>query len=153
MALYDSYARLASLCKALLIEIFIYYLYIPKIYTKMEDLYYNTILCTNCNKKTVKTAVIKDGFKIRALKCPNCNKEWYHPLDMQRYKNFQELKNKEFSVKLRMVGNSFCVSIPKEIIEFEERFALLEKEIDNLIRMSLEEPGKLSLFFSKKIKE
>lgn len=119
----------------------------------MEDLYYNTILCTNCNKKTVKTAVIKDGFKIRTLKCPNCNKEWYHPLDLQRYKNFQELKNKEFSVKLRMVGNSFCVSIPKEIIEFEERFALLEKEIDNLIRMSLEEPGKLSLFFSKKIKE
>ncbi len=119
----------------------------------MEDLYYNTILCTNCNKKTVKTAIIKNGFSIRVLKCPNCNKEWYHPLDMQRYKNFQELKNKEFSVKLRMVGNSFCVSIPKEIIEFEERFVLLEKEIDNLIRMSLEEPGKLSLFFSKKIKE
>ncbi len=96
---------------------------------------------------------IKDGFKIRTLECPECKKQWYHPLDLQRYKNFRTLRDKEFRVKLRMVGNSFCVSIPKEIIEFEEKFARLEKEIDNLIRMSLEEPGKLSLFFQRGIKK
>ena len=115
----------------------------------MEDIFNNTILCNNCQEKTTDLAVFKEGFRLRAKKCPNCNKITYHPVDLAEYNNFNILKHKEFQVKLRMVGNSYTVSIPKEIIEFHEE---LNKEIDKLIKLSLEEPGKLSLFFNNFIR-
>ena len=62
------------------------------------------------------------------------------------------LRNRDFQVKLRMVGNSFSVTIPREIIEFEEKFRQIEKEMDKMIHMSLQEPGKLTLFFKKDIR-
>ncbi len=113
----------------------------------MADIFENTILCNSCNKKTVKKEIIKDGFIIRTAECPNCNKRWFHPLDLQEYENFQKLKSRTFQVKLRVVGNSYTVSIPREIIDFEEE---MEREIDEMISMILEEPKKLSLFFQKK---
>lgn len=134
------------LCKACLREIFIYYLCIPTVYT-MADIFENTIVCDQCNKKTEKGHLIKEGFRLRAWRCKECNKEWLHPLDLQDYKNFSKIRNKNFSVKLRLVGNSYTVSIPREIIEFEEE---MQKEINQIIKMTLEEPEKLSLFFSGK---
>lgn len=115
----------------------------------MEDIFNTTILCDKCNIKTKKITIIKDGFKIRALECPKCKKKWFHPLDYRNYKDFINLTKRDFQVKLRMVGNSFSVTIPKEIIEFEEKFKQLEKEMDKMIHMSLTEPGKLMLFFKK----
>jgi len=116
----------------------------------MADIYENTILCENCNKKTVKGFAIKNGFKIRSWKCPSCNKVWYHPSDMQEYENFQKIKNQTFQVKLRMVGNSYTISIPREIIEFEEE---MHRKINEMISMTMEEPTKLSIFFSKEIRK
>jgi DNA-directed RNA polymerase subunit RPC12/RpoP len=104
----------------------------------------NQILCGNCGKKTRKKIVVKDGFKLRAVECPNCGKKWFHPVDYNEYKKFLNIKSREFKVKLRMVGNSFCVSIPKEVINFEE----IEKKMNQMIKMSLEEPRKLSLYFT-----
>jgi transposase-like protein len=116
----------------------------------MTDIFDNPILCNECNIKTRKTYVNKEGFTLRTLECPKCGKQWTHPLDLQDYENFNKIKNKQFQVKLRMVGNSYTVSIPREIIEFEEEF---NREIAKIIHMSLEEPEKLTLFFSKKIRK
>mgnify|MGYP006865048817 CR=1 FL=1 len=58
------------------------------------------------------------------------------------------MRKKDYSVKLRLVGNSYTVSIPKEIIDFQEN---IFEEMNSLIKMSLESPEKLSLFFSKKL--
>jgi len=113
----------------------------------MADLFNNKVLCNNCNKVMDKGFTIKDGFKLRFLQCPKCNSRIYHPLDIKEYNDFNEMKKKEWEVKLRMVGNSYTVSIPKEIIEFEEQF---QREMENIIRMTLEEPTKLSLFLCKK---
>ena len=114
----------------------------------MKDPFENPILCNDCNVKIEKTLAIKSGFKLRAFECRNCGKVWYHPLDMQNYKNFVSLRKRNFQVKLRYVGNSFCVSIPREIIEFEAIEREIDKKIGKMISMMLEEPGKLSLFFS-----
>ena len=114
----------------------------------MNDIFNTTILCDRCNTKTDKTLVIKDGYKLRSLKCPNCSKIWHHPADLEKLKRFQKLKNKIYRVKLRMVGNSYTISIPKEIINYHEE---LQKDINTLISLSLEEPEKLSIFFSKRI--
>ena len=70
-------------------------------------------------------------------------------MDLEKFKQFDQLKNKPFQVKLRLVGNSYIVSIPREIIDFQEE---MHREINELINMTLEEPEKLSLFFSRKIR-
>ena len=114
----------------------------------MADLFNTTILCEDCNRKTNKGEIFRDGFRLRYWECNNCSKRWLHPLDEEDYKNFQALKQKEFQVKLRMVGNSYTVSIPREIIEFEEE----NRELTKLINLNLEEPGKISIFFRKRIK-
>ena len=115
----------------------------------MEDIFNTTILCNNCNRETKKSYIEKEGFSIRARECPQCKKTWFHPADLQDYENFLKLKNKNFQVKLRYVGNSYAVSIPREIIRFEEE---KQQEVSKIIYMSLESPEKLSLFFSKKVR-
>ena len=116
----------------------------------MADIYSTTVLCEDCNRKTTKGFAIKDGFKLRLWECMSCHKKWFHPLDLQEYNDFEKLKHKEFKVKLRFVGNSYAVSIPREIIDFQEEIA---KEIDKILYISLEEPDKLSILFSKRIKK
>ena len=117
------------------------------VYT-MRSINEASILCNTCNKKTVKTVLLKNNFQLRTWKCKSCNEQWIHPLDEEAYNRFLNMQNKQYSVKLRLVGNSYTVSIPKEIIDFQEN---IFEEMDNLIKMSLESPEKLSLFFSRKL--
>ena len=93
----------------------------------MADIYNTTILCEDCNRKTIKSYIIKEGYKIRTWECTICGKRWFHPLDLQEYNNFEKLKQKEFRVKLRFVGNSYIVSIPREIIDFQEELRKVMK--------------------------
>lgn len=111
----------------------------------MTDLFDNTVLCKECNAKMSKTTVEKNGFMLRALQCPKCSNRIYHPADIEEYKKFSELKNKVFKVKLRIVGNSYAVSIPKEIVDFVHE---QEKLMDDMVRLCFEEAGKLSLMFN-----
>ncbi len=112
----------------------------------MIDIFDNKILCRKCNKKMEKTKVIKDGFIFRAMICPKCNEKVLHPLDIQEYKKFKNLKNKEFKVKMRIVGNSYAVSIPKKIVSFMNE---QKKTMNEMVRLCLEEMGKLSLDFRR----
>lgn len=107
------------------------------------DIYDNTILCGKCEEKLEKAFAVRNGFKLRAWYCPNCKQQTIHPQDEELHKQFLELQKREFEVKLRQVGNSWAVSIPKEIIRFQ---AVKTKKI---IRMSMDEPGKLSIFFTR----
>ena len=115
----------------------------------MKDMFDADIVCNQCNIKTNKGCQVRDGFKIRFSECPKCKEKFYHPADIREYQEFKTLKRRHFNVKLRMVGNSFSVTIPREIIDFEEKFAQMEKEMNQMLRLSLDEPGKLSLRFRK----
>jgi len=120
----------------------------------MEDLFNAKVHCNQCNKPTEKTIIIKNGFKLRALKCNNCNKHYYHPADLEEQRKFQELKSRQFQVKLRMVGNSYTISIPREIIDFrEECLRDMKRDMNRMLYLSLEEPEKLSIFFNKRFRE
>ena len=120
----------------------------------MEDLFNAKVHCNQCNKPTEKTIIIKNGFKLRALKCNNCNKHYYHPADLEEQKRFQQLRNKQFQVKLRMVGNSYTISIPREIIDFREECLRDMKNVENrMLFLSFENPEKLSIFFNKRMEE
>lgn len=91
-----------------------------------------------------KTQVAKNGFLFRAVACPKCSEKIIHPADEQEYEKFVNLKNKEFHVKMRLVGNSYAVSIPKEIVSFMRE---QEKIMNDMVKLCFEDIGKLSLNF------
>lgn len=113
----------------------------------MKDIFDHTVLCSKCNSKTRKNTSVKDGFKLRVLECPKCSSVIYHPADIKDYEEFKRLKSRDFNVKLRMVGNSFCVSIPKEFINFRREF---ERDFKDLVRLNLEGPDKIGMFFVRR---
>ena len=128
----------------------------------MTDLFDQVVLCSECGKRMSKIVLIKNGFKIRALRCDKCQKIIHHPADIEEYKRYIQLRQKPFAVKLRMVGNSYTVSIPREIVDFHreqeqvhreqeqvhqqvhQRFAKIQNE---MIKMFLEDVGRISLCF------
>ena len=112
----------------------------------MTDIFDNTILCNKCNEKMKPAQVTKNGFVLRAVICPDCKSLIIHPNDEQEYNKFIELKNRDFRVKMRVVGNSYTVSIPKEIVSFIRE---QEKIIDDMVRLCFEDFVRLSLNFGK----
>lgn len=111
---------------------------------KMTDMFDNKVICKNCDKEMQKVKILKNGFLFRALRCIKCGERILHPEDEMEYKNYLNLRKKSFSVKLRMVGNSYTVSIPKEIVNFINE---QNKMIDDIVRLNFENMGKLSLVF------
>ena len=116
----------------------------------MADIFDNPILCRNCETKMDKAQVSKNGYLLRAVICPDCESKIIHPIDEENYHKFINLRNKEFNVKMRLVGNSYAVSIPKEIVSFMNE---QKKIMDDMVRLCFEEMGKLSLSFGPEIKK
>lgn len=110
------------------------------------DIFDNPILCNKCNSRMKKVGIEKNGFIFRAMVCPKCNEKIIHPVDEYEYNRFINLKNKEFRVKMRLVGNSYAVSIPKEILSFMNE---QKRMADDMVRLCFEEMGKLSLNFNE----
>lgn len=92
-----------------------------------------------------KDEIFRNGFVLRVLKCINNHDTIVHPEDKLEYENFMKLKEKEFEVKMRMVGNSYAISIPREIVDFMKE---QERMINNMVRLSFEDAGRLRLMFN-----
>ena len=114
----------------------------------MTDIFDATILCKNCSNKMKQVVVDRDGAELRAVKCSNCGDIIIHPADLNYFEHFKDLKGKTYNVKLRMVGNSHAISIPKEIVNFmNEMHGTARKEMDDMVRLCFEDFRKLSVFF------
>lgn len=111
----------------------------------MKDIFDNTILCSHCNKAMKPTLLSKNGFNLRIVKCPKCGEIIVHPEDKNEYENFIRLKEKDFNVKMRMVGNSYAVSIPREIVDFMKD---QESRFNDMVKLSFDQLGKVSLMFN-----
>ncbi|MCX6747992.1 MAG: hypothetical protein NT076_00135 [Candidatus Pacearchaeota archaeon] len=116
----------------------------------MADLFDNTILCKNCNLKMRQANVEKNGFLLRAIVCEKCGNKIVHPSDIEEYNRFLEIKGKTFKVKMRLVGNSYAVSIPKEIVGFIKE---QEKIMNDMVSMCFNEAKKISLLFGEEEQE
>ncbi|MBU3912732.1 MAG: hypothetical protein KKE50_01425, partial [Nanoarchaeota archaeon] len=112
----------------------------------MADIFDNTILCSKCNVQMKLIEIGRNGFILRAVQCPKCGERIVHPKDEQEYHNFQHLRNKEFRVKMRIVGNSYAVSIPKEIVSFMHE---QENMMNDFVRVAFDNAKKLSLMFGE----
>ena len=134
----------------------------------MADIFDHAVLCNKCGKKMKKLVVERSGFKMRALECPECGQRTYHPSDMEEFNKYSQLQKQNFQVKLRRVGNSYTVSIPKELIDFfegfeeageakaEDPFEGMHKRMkenmehmNRMVTLALEHANKLSLNFGK----
>jgi hypothetical protein len=112
----------------------------------MTDIFEQTILCNSCKIKMSPLVLEKSGYHLRAIQCPTCKKQIIHPTDEASLKNFKDLKGKTYNVKLRVVGNSHAVSIPKEIVTFMRHE---EKMMDDMVRLCFEDMNRLSLKFNR----
>lgn len=110
----------------------------------MTDIFDNVVFCNKCSKQMQKTQIAKNGFILRALVCSQCGSKVFHPIDEQEYSKYINLKKKEFQVKMRLVGNSYTVSIPREIVSFMEEQS---KIMNEMVKLCFEDFGKLSLNF------
>jgi hypothetical protein len=108
------------------------------------DLFENTIICRNCNIKMGREDVVKSGFKMRSVVCDKCDNRILHPEDVKEFENFSNLKKKNYRVKLRFVGNSYAVSIPREIVDFMNE---QERQRIEMVNLCFEEFGRISLNF------
>lgn len=111
---------------------------------KMTDIFDNPILCKKCRKEMKKVKLEKNGFFLRAVECEKCKDRILHPSDELEYDKFVKLRDKTFRVKMRIVGNSYAVSIPREIVNFIKE---QEKIMDNMVRLCFNDSHKLSLMF------
>ena len=115
----------------------------------MTDIFDATILCRNCNHKMQPTIVEKDGLELRAVQCPHCQDTIIHPADVNGFEQFKDLRGKTFHVKLRMVGNSHAISIPKEIVDFvNEQHRSMRRDMDDMVRLCFEDFDTLRVRFS-----
>jgi hypothetical protein len=109
------------------------------------DLLDNTdVLCKKCKAPMERGIAVKDGLKLRLFQCPSCKARYFHPSDLENYEQYRKLKEKEYQMKLRMVGNSFCISIPKELVRFNH-----VKE-DSIVSLSMDDPEHMRLVFHRK---
>jgi len=112
------------------------------------DIFDAKILCKKCGKEMKKTVVEKNGMQLRAVKCLKCGDKIIHPADLNCLNHYNDLKGKKFNVKLRVIGNSHAISIPKEIVNFmNEQHKQMKKEMDDMVRLCFEDFHKLSLLF------
>ncbi|MEM4259564.1 MAG: hypothetical protein QXS38_02275 [Candidatus Pacearchaeota archaeon] len=123
----------------------------------MTDIFDAKIMCKNCNIQMKPRVVEKEGLQLRAVECPKCKDRIIHPADLNCLNKFNDVKDKTFNVKLRMVGNSHAISIPKEIIDLmneqrrlmHEQHKRMRKEMSDMVRLAFEDFGKLSLIFGQ----
>lgn len=114
----------------------------------MTDIFDTKIVCTKCNVRMEPKTVERSGASVRAVECPNCKDKIIHPADLAALEHYNQLRGKTFSVKLRMVGNSHAISIPKEIVDFmHDSHHQMKKQMDDMVRLCFEDFGRLSLDF------
>ena len=113
----------------------------------MPDLFDNIIICKECGSRMHKEEVARSGITLRAAVCSKCERREYHPLDAEKYRAFMQLRSKPFKVKLRLVGNSYTVSIPKEIIDFFDEADKMVEEV----HLQMAEFDKLMLIFGNRL--
>jgi len=130
----------------------------------MEDIFDTKIVCRKCNIEMNKVEMEKNGIKVRAVECGKCKERIVHPEDKKNLEHFKDLKGKTYSVKLRVVGNSHAVSIPKEIVDFmnginrnhDDIHKRMRKEFDDMnkiVRLCFEDFGRISLRFNNMYNE
>lgn len=117
----------------------------------MTDIFDTKIVCKKCDKEMQPTVIHRAGMDLRAVECQHCGDKIIHPQDLNALQQFNTLRGKTFVVKLRMVGNSHAISIPKEIIDFvndqQRKMNTMKRQMDEMVRLCFEDFDTLRVRF------
>ena len=114
----------------------------------MKDIFDAKIMCEKCDAKMEPIELEKSGFVLRAVQCPQCKERIIHPGDLGNFNQYNSLRGKTYSVKLRVVGNSHAISIPKEIVDFiNDMNHRMSMDMNDMVKLCFEDFGKISLNF------
>lgn len=117
----------------------------------MTDIFDAKIVCKKCGREMRPKVVEREGLQLRAVECLKCKDKIVHPADMNCLNKFHDMKDKTFNVKLRVVGNSHAISIPKEIVELQrqmhERHKNISREMEDMVKLAFEDFGRLRVTF------
>lgn len=118
----------------------------------MTDIFDTKIICKKCNVEMKPGMVNKAGAELRVVRCERCGDKVIHPADLNCFEQFRGLKGKTYNVKLRVVGNSHAISIPKEIVNFmNSTHKRMKREMDDIVRLCFEDFKRLSVRFGEDI--
>ena len=109
------------------------------------DIFERTILCNKCEERMQKVKIVKNGFGMRGLACPSGHDKIIHPDDLVEFEKFKELRRKDFKVKMRIVSNSYAISIPKEIVSFMQE---QEAAMNDMGKLCFEDAGRVTVRFN-----
>ena len=106
----------------------------------MKDIFDAKIVCEKCDKVMKRVSVEKKGFVLRAVECVKCGERIVHPADLSRLSRYNDLRRKTYSVKLRVVGNSHAISIPKEIVDFiNDTNQRMKMNMNDMVKLCFED--------------
>lgn len=81
-----------------------------------------------------RSTVAYKGYEVRGWACRKCKKEYLHPDDSLKISKLEELKKAGVRVKIRTVGQSLVITLPKELAEL---YGLEQGETVELVPGSL----------------
>ena len=114
------------------------------------DIFDAKLVCKKCGLEMKPVVLNKKGLNLRAMECEKCNDRIIHPSDVHALEHYNDLKGKTFNVKLRMVGNSHAISVPKEIVDFiNEINHEMDRDFDDMVRLCFEDFDRLSVRFGE----
>ncbi len=87
-----------------------------------------------CGGMARRSAVKYKDYEVRGWVCKKCKKEYVHPEDSLKISKLEALKKTGVKVKIRTVGQSLVITLPKELAEL---YGLEKGEIVGLVPGSL----------------
>ena len=70
-----------------------------------------------CGNMASKSTVKYKDYEVRGWVCKKCKREYLHPEDSLKISKLEALKKNHIRVKIRTVGQSLVITLPKEIAE------------------------------------
>lgn len=93
-----------------------------------------------CGAMASKSTVKYKEYEVRGWICKKCKKEYIHPEDSLKISKLEALKKNNVKVKIRTVGQSLVITLPKEIAELYglEKGEIVSLSPGNLKRIEIE---------------
>ncbi len=92
-----------------------------------------------CSSMASKSTVKYKEYEVRGWICRKCKKEYVHPEDSIKISKLEALEKNRIRVKIRTVGQSLVITLPKEIAELYglEKGEMVELSPGNLKKIEI----------------
>ena len=92
-----------------------------------------------CGDMAGKSAIKYKSYEVRGWICKKCGKEYIHPEDSLKISKLEALKKNGIRVKVRTVGQSLVITLPKELVDIYglEKGEIVELTPENMRKIEI----------------